>query len=97
MTHLLPELASKAHAHQPLPFLGAGCSLGHVNVDWDGIANLMAARLTSPPSGSNAEISEAFVREHRNHRSAIVAIKRLGVHQSDADRRRRSTLLVRLR
>jgi hypothetical protein len=61
MNKLLTTLAAKTHEHQLVPFLGAGCSLGHVKVDWDGIAQVMSARFQSSSSKSNAEISEDFV------------------------------------
>jgi hypothetical protein len=64
MNELLATLAAKAHEHQLVPFLGAGCSLGHVKVDWDGISHVMSARLPPSPSKSNAEISEDFVVAH---------------------------------
>jgi hypothetical protein len=64
MNKLLTTLAAKAHEHQLVPFLGAGCSLGHVKVDWDGIAQVMSARLPTSSSKSNAEISEDFVVAH---------------------------------
>ena len=62
MSELIRHLAAKAHEHQLVPFIGAGCSLGHVQVDWDGITQVMASCLTPQPSGTNAQIAEAYVR-----------------------------------
>jgi hypothetical protein len=62
MHELLKTLAAKAHAHQLVPFLGAGCSLGQVALDWDGITQLMASHLPAAEYADNAQVAEAYAQ-----------------------------------
>ena len=67
-SELIERLAAKAHDHRLVPFIGAGCSLGHVSVDWDGICQEMAGaiNLGSGQRLSNPEVAEEYVKVHGN-------------------------------
>ena len=69
---MLTELADLASRHKLVPFLGAGCSLGHLHVDWDGISKTMAARLGISYHGENPKIAQQFVDTHG--RPALMAL-----------------------
>lgn len=58
---MLLELGELARRHKLVPFLGAGCSLGHVSVDWDALTEEMAAQIGVPYSGSNPAIAQQYV------------------------------------
>ncbi|MGA7725583.1 MAG: SIR2 family protein [Opitutaceae bacterium] len=57
---LLCDLAAKAHEHRLVPFVGAGCSLGHIPVNWDQIAAEMARAMPGCTETDNMKIAEAY-------------------------------------
>jgi hypothetical protein len=84
MPELLRRLAAKAHNHQLVPFLGAGCALGHVQVDWDGITRVMKERLSGGDGPrSNPEVADLFVNSFGEDAFAALLREHLLVDKFD--------------
>jgi hypothetical protein len=83
MASLLDDLAKKAQAHKLVPFIGAGASMGHVKVDWDGISKLMAARIPSGATGDNIAIAEEFAKLYGNEGLAELLAEHLIIDAFD--------------
>lgn len=47
MDKIINELADLAAKHKLVPFLGAGCSVPHLKVDWDTIRDGLAEELST--------------------------------------------------
>jgi hypothetical protein len=63
---LLLRLAAAARDHKLVPFVGAGCSLGHVRVDWDEITAAMAQEMPGCVASSNWDVAEAYAQMFGN-------------------------------
>lgn len=53
------EIAPLAARHKVIPFLGAGCSISHLSLDWDVLTNEMAKELGIKNTG-NLEVAETY-------------------------------------
>jgi hypothetical protein len=56
----IEEISSLASKHKIVPFLGAGCSLKHLNVDWDGICDKMKSQVSSDKA-ENIDVAQDYV------------------------------------
>jgi hypothetical protein len=67
------ELAATFAQHRAIPFIGAGCSLGHLEVDWNAIRDEMAAALGIVDT-DHARVAGAYARARG--RDALIELLR---------------------
>jgi hypothetical protein len=61
----IEHLANLLARHKLVPFIGAGCSLGQVPYDWDGIADAMATSLGVQGEGlGHTVVADLYERTH---------------------------------
>lgn len=60
--NLIDEISFYASKHKLIPFLGAGCSIPHLKMDWNGIFNEMKNHINSDKS-TNIEIAQDYVNK----------------------------------
>src|SRR5690242_2429739 len=86
MNTMLPEiiehLAGLFAEHRIVPFLGAGCSVGHVHLDWNAVRDEMAVALEISDTDHLA-VASAFVKRFGRDKLAEFLRHRLVVEKFD--------------
>jgi hypothetical protein len=81
---LVHEVADLFADHRVIPFLGAGCSLGHLRVDWDGLRDEMA-KVVGTTEGNHLKVASAYVKHRGRQGLAQLLEERLHVPEFDAN------------
>lgn len=61
--YLINEIAAKISKHKIIPFIGAGCSIPMLKIDWDGIIKEMKSKLSCDLEG-HLEIAQDFADKY---------------------------------
>jgi hypothetical protein len=82
---VVEELANLFAAHRVVPFLGAGCSLGHVGVDWNALRDEMTAEIGIAESDP-LKAASAFITARGREAFTAILESRLHVDAFDVNR-----------
>lgn len=76
----IDTIASLLATHKLIPFIGAGCSYGHLNLDWDRLTSEMAQAIHTETKG-NLEIAEEYIQKRGEDNFCAFLQKKLYVDE----------------
>jgi hypothetical protein len=85
MNSKIEELANLAAKHKLVPFLGAGCSINHLNYDWDMIRDELSEDI-DPENGDHLDVAQEYVQQHGKDQLCEYLRDRLLIEDFDDDR-----------
>jgi hypothetical protein len=82
---IVQEISEVFAAHRAIPFIGAGCSVGHLRVDWDAIRDEMAKAVDTKET-NHLKVASQFVGKLGREGLAMLLVDRLRVETFDPGR-----------
>ena len=76
----IDAIATLLASHNLVPFMGAGCSYGHLHLDWDELTSEMAQTIHSETK-SNLEVAEEYIQNQGEEKFCAFLKKKLYVDE----------------